>query len=376
MEKILHLAKHYYPAVGGIETATKDLAETAAELGCEVSCTAIGQHRRVQEYCHEGVKVRSFPAAGRFLSAPLSLSFFFRRLDRGTVVHLHLPNPLMELRVLLSLGRMRRRGQKLFPFFHSFPVSQGRLGRLWFALVTRRLLCAATGVLISDWGLVRSFPVLAEWEAKIFVLPFAAEPLAENECRRLLPARVAGGTVLAMGRLVPYKGFKVLLQAWASVELQPQFAGFSLRIVGHGPEGEGLRRMAEELGLRRVEFVGAVSDEEKQRELQRAALFVAPSLTRAETFGISVLEAMSQGLPVITTSLDTGLAALARGGDCGAVARPGQVAELAAEMEKLLSQPAISLETFGLSNLQFVAENYSRAALKQRYAKFLESIKG
>ncbi|MFX5801622.1 hypothetical protein ABTE09_21160, partial [Acinetobacter baumannii] len=78
-------------------------------------------------YWHEGVHVRAFPQRAKFFSAPLSPSLFLKGIDDSNVIHVHLPNPLMELRVHLAFWRSRDFRRRIYPFFHAFPVRQGVL---------------------------------------------------------------------------------------------------------------------------------------------------------------------------------------------------------------------------------------------------------
>ena len=103
--------------------------------------------------------------------------------------------------------------------------------------------------------------------------------------------------VLFIGRIHPVKGLDRLLHAWSLVPTKE----WTLRILG--PDNVGYRaylmRLAEELSISNVEFGDAVSGDEKARAFLRAEMFVLPSST--ESFGVVVAEALSYGLPVITT---------------------------------------------------------------------------
>jgi glycogen synthase len=115
--------------------------------------------------------------------------------------------------------------------------------------------------------------------------------------------------VLAVGRLVPQKGFDVLVDAFAS----PLLSGLQLRIAGEGAEGESLRMRASELGIAdRVKFLGPVGREELPRMLAGARVFALPS--RSEPFGIALLEAMAAGVPSVATR-SGGVVEFARDGE-------------------------------------------------------------
>lgn len=105
--------------------------------------------------------------------------------------------------------------------------------------------------------------------------------------------------LLSVAHLTPKKGFDALLSAFAiAVRSDPRLR---LAIGGDGPEGPALRRRVEDLGLSpQVEFLGALSRLEVRNQMRKSDAFVLAS--QVEPFGIVVIEALSQGLPVIATT--------------------------------------------------------------------------
>lgn len=106
-------------------------------------------------------------------------------------------------------------------------------------------------------------------------------------------------TLLFLSRIHPVKGLDKLLPAWRTV--QARFDDWRLRIVG--PDNRGylaqMQRLAAELGLERIEFVGPLYGDDKMLAYGQADLFVLP--TYSENFGMSVAEALAAGTPAIVT---------------------------------------------------------------------------
>lgn len=103
--------------------------------------------------------------------------------------------------------------------------------------------------------------------------------------------------VLSVGRLVPQKGFDVLLESAAD----PRFADTRFVIAGDGPERAALEQRAAALGVSdHVSFAGAVSREKLVQLLSSARAFAFPS--RGEAFGMALLEAMAAGVPAVATT--------------------------------------------------------------------------
>ena len=104
-----------------------------------------------------------------------------------------------------------------------------------------------------------------------------------------------GPTILFLGRHEPRKGLDVLLAALSS--LPPEVR---LWVCGEGPETETLR--SQHAGDPRIEWLGRVSDVEKQRRLRGADIYCAPSV-HGESFGVVLLEAMAASTAIVASDL-------------------------------------------------------------------------
>lgn len=111
--------------------------------------------------------------------------------------------------------------------------------------------------------------------------------------------------ILAVGRLVPRKGFDLLIEAFSQLD-QVKYGELQLVTVGDGPERENLEKCAEQHWVNpRVHFLGTVAEDEL-RSLYAGALFFAltprADASLVEGFGIVYLEAAAAGLSVLGTA--------------------------------------------------------------------------
>jgi glycosyltransferase involved in cell wall biosynthesis len=159
--------------------------------------------------------------------------------------------------------------------------------------------------------------------------------------------RDAGGSpplILAVGRLVPKKGFDVLVEACRL--LREEGRDFHCRIYGEGPEGKALRRQVAEAGLLDcVDLPGpAPQDELRGRHFPRAALLAQPSVIAedGDQDGIPtvILEALAFGLPVVSTPV-SGIEEAVVDGVTGLIAEAGNARSLAKGMARLLDRPEL-----------------------------------
>lgn len=135
-------------------------------------------------------------------------------------------------------------------------------------------------------------------------------------------------TILFIGRHDERKGLRVLLEAAKGL-------GDDVRlwIAGDGDQTAELK--AKHRGDDRIEWLGQISDGEKQARLAGATIFCAPSLG-GESFGIVLLEAMAAGTPIVASDI-AGYSKVARGGADALLVPPGDPDALCAALSSALS---------------------------------------
>jgi len=173
----------------------------------------------------------------------------------------------------------------------------------------------------------------------------------------------------AVGRLVPTKGFDVLLEAAPRVLAEAPSTRFV--IVGEGPDRARLEEIVRRNSLEgRVILTGSRSD--MPGVYRSLSQFVLPSLN--EGMPMSVLEAMAAGLPVVSTRVGA-VPKLLEDSRAGVVVKPGDAAQLATAILRLLGQPA-EARAMGLNGFGWVKDRFSSRHMAQTYLSLYESLLG
>lgn len=324
--RIAHVFKDANPPVAaGITRYMADLAAASVARGAEVDIYVAGVKHTRSEQRPDGVTIHRFAEAGRALSMPLSWSLAraARRLE-ADVVHVHSPNPIAELGLLAN-----RNDPAVVVSFHA------QLGRQRFldpvyGPVQARLMRRARAVLAASQMLVDA-PELSAASGRVRLAPYGVSPqMLEDQPG--VPRRLDGSLrLLFVGRLVYYKGIEVLLDAVGEVE------DVVLTVFGDGPLREQVaRRIHSDPSLSgRVTLVCDGDDSTVKSAHKQHDVVVLPSVSRAEAFGLSMAEAMANGLPAISTRLGTGTDWVNLDGQTGLVVAPGDSSALAGAIECL-----------------------------------------
>lgn len=300
--RVVHLGKYYHPDAGGIERVTRIMALGAHKAGYRVSVVCFDQVGAGGEEVVEDVQVFRWPIRKMIASQPFGLAYFLgclREARSAALVHLHTPNMLAAL-CALFIGRK----QQLLVHWHSDVVGKGWLGTLSRPLESA-LLRRADAIIGTSAAYVQSSRLLRPYADKVQVIPFGVKDVVKREGAKALQSPVldrqlAGKRiVLAIGRQVLYKGFEVLIRA---AGMLPD--DVAVVIVGDGPLIDEHRSLVRSMGLAdKVLLAGRLSDDVVHGLLRRAALFCLPSVSRAEAFGVVLLEAMACGVPVVATRI-------------------------------------------------------------------------
>lgn len=300
--KVLHIGKFYPPFYGGIERVNFDLVENLNRIP---NCT-------VDELCfHHSVGNEPFAAPTNYklfratirairFSTPISSEYFsiFRKIHNNyDIIHLHMPNPLAALALLIFPSRA-----KLVLHWHSDIVKQKKLRLLYYPFQVL-LLKRANRIIVTSRNYFGASQELQPYKHKISVIPIGIgmEHLAfeQKDAEKIRERYTGKKIVLSIGRLTYYKGFDYLVDAALSLPDDTV-----VLIGGCGELKNELQARINRHGLgKRVKLIGKIPQREMGAYYAAADLFCLPSIVRTEAFGVVLLEAMSMGLPIVACDI-------------------------------------------------------------------------
>ncbi len=330
--RVLHVYKDYPPVIGGVEGHVRLLAEEQVRRGLEVTVLTTSPDWRTSVRHEHGVRVVRAGRLGEIASTPISLRLVRQlRRERADLVHVHMPYPVAELGELTVGG-----GRPCVVTYHSDVVRQ----RAWATLLgplRRRFLRNVSCVLATSDSYLRNSLTLDQVGDKCRVVPLGVDinRFAGASNGDSTSIDIDGPIVLFVGRFRHYKGLAVLIDAMAQLD-----AG--LLLVGDGPERRRLERQIERSPARdRIRILDQVTDEALPGYYMLADVAVLPSTLRSEAFGLTLVEAMASGTPVVSTELSTGTSEVNEHGVTGLVIKPDDRAALAAALETLLGDAGL-----------------------------------
>ncbi len=340
--RIVQVSPWFYPHLGGVESHVQGLARELAARGHEVTVvTARHTPSAPERESMDGFDVVRVKPRIVVLRTPIAprIRSVLRDLP-ADVVHAHLPPPLSAH---YAADSCEQRGLPLVLTYHcdvELPSLPGSL----VETVYRRSLGASTlrraaKVIVTTKTYAATSR--AVWRHSPVVIPNAVDvhrfhPEADGAAvRKRLKIPPDRPVALLVGRIVPHKGVEHF------VEAARYLPGVQLLVAGEGASLEAMEHLAQSLGVKdRVRFLGRVSQENLPKVYAACDVFVLPSVSRLEAFGIVALEAMATGKPVVVADIP-GVREMIEDGREGLLADPVNPRDLADKIQRLVSDPAL-----------------------------------
>ena len=325
--KILIATGIFYPEIGGSASYARLLCQKLSQNHSIVLLTYSPVFRDRQDKLLPYKVIRVWKAAPKFLRHSiyfLRALFLTKRSD--TVFALNaisagLP-ALMAARILKKKFLVRIAGDyawetaanksKTFFLIDDFQKSKksGWIGILhklqsWVCKKADMVIVPSEYLagLVVGWGVSRQ-KILVIYNGVDFQTP----EISHEEARKKIS--IPGNIIFSVGRFVPWKGFRMLIKIMPQLLQINQF--FRLVIVGDGSEKKIMKSIIKNLGLeKKIYLVGKKNKEELGLYMAAADMFVLN--TGYEGFSHQILEAMSAGVPVITTAVGGNLEVIQQG---------------------------------------------------------------
>ncbi len=172
--------------------------------------------------------------------------------------------------------------------------------------------------------------------------------------------------IINVGRLVPEKGQRYLLEAYSKI----MYIGWELIILGDGPLRKELEDQAKLLGITKNLYMpGAVNNVDEW--LAKSSIFAFPSVS--EGFPNALAEAMSAGLPCVSFDCEAGPRDIISDGENGFLVPLRDVDEFSNKINTLINNP--HLRVLMGSHARTVREDFERSKVASEYLKFFLSLK-
>jgi glycosyltransferase involved in cell wall biosynthesis len=356
--KILHLYRGYYPEIeGGIPYIIRKFIEIPVNM---IENEVLVASKTPEISCHNRVIMTK--SYGSIFSIPVSPSYLpaaIKRLANYDIIVAHTPFPIANLILLFARGK-----QKQIIFWHA-DILKNKIIKLLLSPIIKWSLNKADAIIIGHNKILQNTEILRKFHKKCFILPFPVDE-AKFSCNQLdkIPHRV-----VACGRLVKYKGFLNLIEAAKHVNAE-------FIIIGEGPERDNLEHKIAELKLeKKIKIVGHISDDEKIAYLKSAAIFVFPSITEQETFGIAQLEAMAAGCAIINTNIGTAVPLIARNQREALTIDPNNPKQLADSLQLLLADHALR-SALSCAGVERARNDFSKEKFQENVRQLMSTIMG
>ncbi len=335
--RIAQVAPYFHPHIGGVESHVLNLSKGLVKNGHEVTVyTSLVKGAKVNEI-YEGISIRRVKPFKTLYTTPITPKLKKNIIQEShEVIHAHFPPPLASYYAFKASKKTKT------PFvltYHCDLELQGFPGKVIKAIY--RITLGNSTLNHSDRIIVttRTYAATSRdlWKFEPCVIPNAIDPTIFNP--DIEKGQIMGNhrldeskIILYVGRLRYHKGLEYLIESAQYTEMNVKYL-----IVGGGEFKSKLKNLVHKRKLEnRVIFAGEVPNSELPKYYAACDIFVLPSISRLEAFGIVGLEAMASGKPVIISDIP-GVREVINDGVEGLLVEPMNAKDLAEKITVLLS---------------------------------------
>lgn len=341
---------------GGVEIVVGELSQRMVSKGHKVTCfNRKGHHvsgaafdeRAREEY--NGVRLKNVPTLDKKGLAAMTSSFFaaiYATFGRYDVVHFHAEGPC----AMLWLPKLLKK--RCIATIHGLDHQRAKWGKLASLYIRTGEKCA---VRFADEIIVLSKNVQDYFEntynRKTVFIPNGASEAIKKDAEKIteLYGLKKDEYVLFLGRLVPEKGIKYLIEAFKKIDTNKK-----LVIAGGSSDTENFKRELESLADdERIIFTGFVQGTELEELFSNAYIYVLPS--DLEGMPLSLIEAMTYGNCCLTSDTDECAQVI---GDCGITFKKSNVEDLREKLQ-MLCDDFSTVEKYKKISADYICKKYN-----------------
>jgi len=295
--KITHICKYIDPIKGGIETVTSQFVDVIdSHFKCEQFLIVYNKKKQKASLKNSKnifIKYSFNPIV--LFSQPLSLTYLFNAISsvrKSNYIHVHLPNFFGIFILLISTNLSNK---KIILHWHSDVIGKNILLKFLYPL-QYIILKRSYKIIVTSPNYFNGSIYLKKFKNKCHIVPLNLNPLDDDILKDNKTLKI-----FSIGRHVNYKGFEILVK---SISFLKNY-DINLTLAGDGPQKNKIVKLVNELNLTsKINIVGKISEYEKNNYLQNSDVFVLPSISKAEAFGVVLLEAMNYNMALVTTNIE------------------------------------------------------------------------
>lgn len=359
--KITHVTRYAYPHIGGIEAVISQINESLPneDFEKEVLCCSNTEKSSFEN----GIKYNRCKFLFEFAANTISPEFIWKLSRVNTdILHYHMPFIFAVIAHFIA----RPKYKKLYITYHGAIVGYDKIMKpFWW--VYKYFYKIADKIHVLSPNVINSDPILIDNKDKCEIVTYGIDlelDYNHEEVNEIKEKYKNKKIILAIGRLVKFKGFQYIIEAMQCVE------NAILLIMGDGPLKKDFESYINENNLEnKVILLGSISDKKtKNNYIQASDIFVLSSIRKSESFGIVQLEAMKYGKPIINTNLGTGVNYVSIHNETGLTVEPKNSDELANAINKLLNDYTLR-QNYGNKARKRIQQLFDIKQINQEYNK-------